>query len=102
VGTETQRDNPNDDSRWQMKPYRPLAPREEEIARIHDDGIYRSPYMVERSGVLEITGRIYPGLAKTTSSPTENRSSDEPLRDSSTQPSSFDYPYDPMILRYYR
>ena len=35
--------------------YRPMTSREEEIMRIHEDGIYCSPDMIEKSGGFWIT-----------------------------------------------
>ena len=38
--------------------YRPMTPGEEEIMRIHEDGIYRASDLTERTGGLWITGRL--------------------------------------------
>ena len=40
--------------------YRPMTPGEEEIMRIYEDGIYRAPDLIERTGGFWITGRISP------------------------------------------
>jgi len=46
-GAGTQRDYSDEDPEQQREPYRPLTPGEE-IARIHEDGIYRYPDMTRR------------------------------------------------------
>ena len=42
--------------------YRPMTPGEEEIMRIYEDGIYRVPDLIERTGGFWITGRSSPLL----------------------------------------
>ena len=66
--------------------YRPMTPGEEEIMRIYEDGIYRAPDLIERTGGFWITGRISPLLESTVIAPVDEIDSDpeldEPLRDS--------------------
>ena len=66
--------------------YRPMTPGEEEIMRIYEDGIYRAPDLIERTGGFWITGRISPLLESTVSAPVDEIDSDpeldELLRDS--------------------
>ena len=67
--------------------YRPMTPGEEEIMRIHEDGIYRTSDLTERTGGLWITGRISPSSEPTLFPSVEIVDSDpeldELLRDSS-------------------
>ena len=66
--------------------YRPMTPGEEEIMRIYEDGIYRAPDLIERTGGFWITGRISPLLESAVIAPVNMIESDpeldEPLRDS--------------------
>jgi hypothetical protein len=66
--------------------YRSMTPGEEEIMRIYEDGIYRAPDLIERTGGFWITGRISPLLESTVSVPVDEIDSDpeldELLRDS--------------------
>ena len=66
--------------------YRPMTPGEEEIMRIYEDGIYRAPDLIERTGGLWITGRISPLLESAVFAPVDMIDSDpeldELLRDS--------------------
>ena len=66
---------------------RPITQGEEDIMRIHEDGIYRASDLTERTGGLWITGRILPLLEPTIFTPVEIVDSDpeleELLRDSS-------------------
>ena len=67
--------------------YRPMTPGEEEIMRIHEDGIYRTSDLMERTGGLWITERISPSSKPTLFPSVEMVDSgpelDELLRDSS-------------------
>jgi hypothetical protein len=66
--------------------YRPMTPGEEEIMRIYEDGIYRAPDLIERTGGFWITGRISPLLESAVFAPVDMIDSDpeldELLRDS--------------------
>ena len=59
--------------------YRPMTPGEEEIMRIYEDGIYRTPDLVERTGGLWITGRISPLLEPAVFTPVDMIDSDPEL-----------------------
>jgi len=54
--SSTRISDPTDDQQQLGDQYRPITPGEEEILRIHEDGIYRAPDMIELSGGLWITG----------------------------------------------